>query len=225
MFAYSAIANLPQNLQAKALQMHKNSLRTAPVSAIPPTNSTQTLAKNLSGILFDTSTGVPLKWSVLAWKLRQQEILRGKSSGTEVSAFQEFSQRYADPTKDLEFVLREARLQDPKNRQNSIEVVQDNPEARVLAQGWERAQTRVKLAAIEAYNWAIDNGIAKEQARAVLPEGMMSSRLYMNGTLRSWIHFIELRSANGTQKEHQEVARACAEAIAAIFPMASTLAE
>jgi hypothetical protein len=90
MFAYSAIANLPQNLQVKALQMHKNSLRTAPVSAIPPTNSTQTLAKNLSGILFDTSTGAPLKWSVLAWKLRQQEILRGKSSGTEVSHSKSF---------------------------------------------------------------------------------------------------------------------------------------
>jgi thymidylate synthase (FAD) len=94
-----------------------------------------------------------------------------------------------------------------------------------LATGWERAQQRVKMAAIEAYDWAITNGIAKEQARAVLPEGMIESRLYMNGTLRSWIHFIELRSANGTQKEHQEVARACAEAIAAIFPMASTLAE
>ena len=140
-------------------------------------------------------------------------------------SFQEFSQRYADPTKDLEFVLREARLQDHKNRQNSIEVVQDNPDARNLAMGWERAQQRVKMAAIEAYNWAIEHGIAKEQARAVLPEGMISSRLYMNGTLRSWIHFIELRSANGTQKEHQEVARACAEAISAIFPMASTLAE
>ena len=140
-------------------------------------------------------------------------------------SFQEFSQRYADPTKDLEFVLREARLQDPTNRQNSIEHIADTPQSRNLASGWERAQTRVKLAAIEAYEWAITNGIAKEQARAVLPEGMMSSRLYMNGTLRSWIHFIELRSANGTQKEHQEVARACAEAIVAIFPMASTLAE
>jgi len=149
-----------------------------------------------------------------------RQILRHRSF-----SFQEFSQRYADPTKDLEFVLREARLQDTKNRQNSIEVVADNPEARNLISGWERAQTRVKLAAIEAYNWAIENGIAKEQARAVLPEGMISSRLYMNGTLRSWIHFIELRSANGTQKEHQEVARACAEAIAVIFPMASTLAE
>ena len=140
-------------------------------------------------------------------------------------SFQEFSQRYADPTKDLEFVLREARLQDPNNRQNSIELIADTPQSRNLAQGWEHAQQRVKMAAIEAYNWAILNGIAKEQARAVLPEGMIESRLYMNGTLRSWIHFIELRSANGTQKEHQEVARACAEAISAIFPMASTLAE
>jgi thymidylate synthase (FAD) len=147
-----------------------------------------------------------------------RQILRHRSF-----SFQEFSQRYADPTKDLEFVLREARLQDTKNRQNSIEVVLDTPEARNLAMGWERAQTRVKLAAIEAYNWAIDNGIAKEQARAVLPEGMISSRLYMNGTLRSWIHFIELRSANGTQKEHQEVAVACAEVIAKIFPMAADL--
>jgi thymidylate synthase (FAD) len=149
-----------------------------------------------------------------------RQILRHRSF-----SFQEFSQRYADPTKDLEFVLREARLQDTKNRQNSIEVVADNPDARNLISGWERAQQRVKLAALEAYDWAIKNGIAKEQARAVLPEGMMSSRLYMNGTLRSWIHFIELRSANGTQKEHQEVARACAKAIAAIFPMASTLSE
>ena len=147
-----------------------------------------------------------------------RQILRHRSF-----SFQEFSQRYADPTKDLEFVLREARLQDPKNRQNSIELIADTPQSRNLAMGWERAQQRVKMAAIEAYEWAITNGIAKEQARAVLPEGMMSSRLYMNGTLRSWIHFIELRSANGTQKEHQEVARACAQAIAAIFPMASTL--
>ena len=135
-------------------------------------------------------------------------------------SFQEFSQRYADPTRDLNFVLREARLQDPKNRQNSVELELNTPEQRKLAMEWEKAQTRVKLAAIEAYNFAIANGIAKEQARAVLPEGLIESRLYMNGTLRSWIHFIELRSANSTQKEHQEVARACAGAIAAIFPMA-----
>ena len=147
-----------------------------------------------------------------------RQILRHRSF-----SFQEFSQRYADPTKDLEFVLREARLQDPKNRQNSIELIADTSQSRNLAIGWERAQQRVKMAAIEAYEWAITNGIAKEQARAVLPEGMISSRLYMNGTLRSWIHFIELRSANGTQKEHQEIARACAQAITAIFPMAADL--
>jgi len=147
-----------------------------------------------------------------------RQILRHRSF-----SFQEFSQRYADPTKDLNFVLREARLQDPKNRQNSIEVVLDNPESHRLAMDWENAQIRVKLAALEAYNFAIQNGIAKEQARAVLPEGMIESRLYMNGTLRSWIHFIELRSANGTQKEHQEVAIACAKVIAEIFPLANDL--
>jgi thymidylate synthase (FAD) len=129
-------------------------------------------------------------------------------------SFQEFSQRYADPTKDLDFVLREARLQDTVNRQNSIET--DNE---YIKERWEEEQLRVILAAQKAYEWAINNGIAKEQARAVLPEGNTVSRLYMNGTLRSWIHFIEIRSGNGTQKEHMEVARACAEVIAKIFPM------
>jgi thymidylate synthase (FAD) len=118
----------------------------------------------------------------------------------------------------LSFVLREARLQDTTNRQNSISTSDI-----ALQQGWERAQQRVLYAVKEAYQWAIDNGIAKEQARAVLPEGMTESRLYMNGTLRSWIHFIELRSANGTQKEHQEVAIACAQVIAEIFPMTTDL--
>ena len=138
-----------------------------------------------------------------------RQILRHRSF-----SFQEFSQRYADPTQELDFVLREARLQDPANRQNSIDT-QDN----LLQSEWERAQKRVLFAVRDAYAWAIKNGIAKEQARAVLPEGLTESRLYMNGTLRSWIHFIELRSANGTQREHQEVARACAQVIAAIFPM------
>jgi thymidylate synthase (FAD) len=140
-----------------------------------------------------------------------RQILRHRSF-----SFQEFSQRYADPTQELDFVLREARLQDPANRQNSIDT-QDN----LLQIEWERAQKRVLFAVRDAYAWAIKNGIAKEQARAVLPEGLTESRLYMNGTLRSWIHFIELRSANGTQREHQEVARACAQVIAAIFPMAA----
>jgi thymidylate synthase (FAD) len=138
-----------------------------------------------------------------------RQILRHRSF-----SFQEFSQRYADPTQELDFVLREARLQDPANRQNSIDT-QDN----LLQIEWERAQKRVLFAVRDAYAWAIKNGIAKEQARAVLPEGLTESRLYMNGTLRSWIHFIELRSANGTQREHQQVARACAQVIAEIFPM------
>jgi thymidylate synthase (FAD) len=142
-----------------------------------------------------------------------RQILRHRSF-----SFQEFSQRYADPTKDLSFVTREARLQDDKNRQNSIAV-----DDQLLQNEWYRAQQRVIYAAKREYEWAIANGIAKEQARAVLPEGLTVSRLYMNGTLRSWIHFIELRSANGTQKEHQEVAKACAEVIASIFPMATDL--
>jgi thymidylate synthase (FAD) len=143
-----------------------------------------------------------------------RQILRHRSF-----AFQEFSQRYADPTTDLSFELREARLQDAKNRQNSVET-----DDRELKRLWLEKQQEIIRLVKETYTWAINNGIAKEQARAILPEGNTVSRLYMNGTLRSWIHFIELRSANGTQKEHQLVALACAKAIAAIFPMAEKLA-
>jgi thymidylate synthase (FAD) len=120
-------------------------------------------------------------------------------------------------------VLREARFQDTKNRQNSVELNSTNEEQRLLAIEWERAQKRVLFSVKQEYKWAIKNGIAKEQARAVLPEGLTVSRMYMNGTLRSWIHFIQLRSGNGTQKEHQEIAIACAKVIAAIFPMATDL--
>ena len=147
-----------------------------------------------------------------------RQILRHRSF-----AFQEFSQRYADPTKDLNFVIREARLQDTKNRQNSVELDMADPEQRELARLWEEKQQAVIRASREAYTWAVSNGIAKEQARAVLPEGNTESRVYMNGTIRSWVHFIELRSGNGTQKEHQLVALACAKAIAAIFPMTESL--
>lgn len=136
-------------------------------------------------------------------------------------SFQEFSQRYADPTKDLDFVLRAARLQDTKNRQNSIELDFGITEQRQLAYQWENLQKRVIETAKEAYTWAVEHGIAKEQARAVLPEGNTVSRLYMNGTLRSWIHYIQLRSANGTQMEHIEIAKACAGVIAEIFPLTS----
>jgi len=127
-------------------------------------------------------------------------------------AFQEYSQRYSDPTKDLDFVHRNARLQDTKDRQNSIEVDDRN-----LSSEWEQMQRCVQQGAANAYRWAIENGIAKEQARAVLPEGMMESRLHMNGSLRSWVHYIALRSGNGTQKEHKEVAKACAEEISKVF--------
>jgi thymidylate synthase (FAD) len=130
-------------------------------------------------------------------------------------AFQEFSQRYADPAAMSDtFVVRDARLQDQKNRQNSVECDDE-----YINERWEEEQLKVILKAKEAYEWAIDNGIAKEQARAVLPEGNTKSRLYANGTIRSWIHYVELRSANGTQKEHIELAKEIACAIHAIFPM------
>jgi thymidylate synthase (FAD) len=139
-----------------------------------------------------------------------RQILRHRSF-----SFQEFSQRYADPTKDLDFVLREARLQDTKNRQNSVET--SDAELKV----WWDAKQKFLIDYVRAtYAEAIEKGIAKEQARAILPEGNTVSRLYMNGTLRSWIHFIELRSGHGTQKEHMEVARECAKVIAEVFPMA-----
>jgi thymidylate synthase (FAD) len=147
-----------------------------------------------------------------------RQILRHRSF-----SFQEFSQRYADPTAELanSFVIREARFQDTKNRQNSVEFDMSDENQKLLAIEWERAQKRVLFAVEKEYKWAIENGIAKEQARAVLPEGLTASRLYMNGTLRSWIHFIELRSSNGTQKEHMLVAQECAKVIAEVFPLAN----
>ena len=134
-------------------------------------------------------------------------------------AFQEFSQRYANPEEmGDQFVTRECRLQDTKNRQNSVDT--EDP---YLMERWEEEQLKVIMQAEKAYNWAIDNGIAKEQARVVLPEGCTKTRLYMNGTIRSWVHYIELRGANGTQKEHMEIAHACAKVIAEIFPLAKEL--
>lgn len=149
-----------------------------------------------------------------------RQLLRHRSF-----SFQEFSQRYADPTAELDdaFVLREARLQDTKNRQNSVEFDMSDEKQRLLAYEWERAQKRVLYAVKKEYEWAIKNGIAKEQARAVLPEGLTVSRLYVNGTLRSWIHYIDLRDGNGTQKEHAEIARACAEVIAKVFPIIKSI--
>lgn len=140
-----------------------------------------------------------------------RQILRHRSF-----SFQEFSQRYADPT-TMDYVIREARLQDAKNRQNSVEVNDDE-----LQLAWMLKQALVYEHALEAYEWALKNGIAKEVARAVLPEGNTPSRLYMNGTLRSWIHYIEVRTDISTQKEHREIALECAKVIAQIFPMINT---
>ena len=145
-----------------------------------------------------------------------RQILRHRSF-----SFQEFSQRYADPTAELDeaFVLREARFQDLKNRQNSVALDMNNEQQRLLAIEWERAQQRVLFSVKQEYKWAIANGIAKEQARAVLPEGLTVSRMYMNGTIRSWIHYILLRKENGTQQEHMDIALACAKIISEIFPL------
>jgi len=144
-----------------------------------------------------------------------RQILRHRSF-----SFQEFSQRYADPTKDLKFETRSARLQDPKNRQNSVLV--DDP---LLETEWHKRQQAVIDLARANYAWAIGQGIAKEQARAVLPEGNTVSRMYMNGTLRSWVHYIELRGANGTQLEHMDIAHSCAKVISQVFPLADEMFE
>ena len=145
-----------------------------------------------------------------------RQLLRHRSF-----SFQEFSQRYADPTQDLKFNFKDARLQDKKNRQNSIELsdMMDSDQRVDLQLEWFQSQAEVVNAAKKSYQWAIENGIAKEQARAVLPEGIMESRLYVNGTIRSWIHYIGLRSGHGTQKEHIKLALECANALEPIFPM------
>lgn len=138
-----------------------------------------------------------------------RQLLRHRSF-----SFQEFSQRYADPTKDMAFIRRGARLQDPKNRQNSIDAA-----PQVVQDLWDIKQQEVINKAREVYEWAIKEGIAKEQARSVLPEGNTMSRLYVNGTLRSWIHYVQLRAANGTQQEHMDIAKAVGKVIYDIFPL------
>ena len=144
-----------------------------------------------------------------------RQILRHRSF-----SFQEFSQRYADPTKELEFEKREARLQDPNNRQNSISG------AELMVQyEWDKRQSELIEMVKQNYDWAIKNNIAKEQARALLPEGLTMSRMYMSGTLRSWLHYIQLRSENGTQKEHMLIAKECAKVIAEVFPLSTQFIE
>jgi len=149
-----------------------------------------------------------------------RQLLRHRSF-----SFQEFSQRYSDPVKELKFVLRECRLQDASNRQNSVELDFKDDEHRRLAYQWEQMQKNVIEECKKAYAWAVEKGIAKEQARCVLPEGNTISRLYVNGSLRSWVHYIQLRSANGTQKEHIELAKACAKVISDVFPLIQDFVE
>ena len=179
-----------------------------------PSNQTNHLtAPKLMKYLIENKHWSPLEMAHVVMEIETtrdiaRQILRHRSF-----SFQEFSQRYADPTKDLGFVTREARLQDTKNRQNSIEV--DDTE---LQREWENKQAKMIGTAREAYNWAINNGIAKEQARAVLPEGLTVSKLYMAGSLRSWIHYCQLRTTNGTQKEHREVAIDCWYSLIKEFP-------
>ncbi len=177
----------------------------------PSNQMNKDTAEKLIGYLIKHKHWSPLEMASACMEIETtrdiaRQILRHRSF-----SFQEFSQRYADPT-SLTFVLREARLQDPKNRQNSIETDDDS-----LNIEWKAKQEEVIRVAREAYEFAINNGIAKEQARAVLPEGNTTTRLYMSGSIRSWIHYIDLRESNGTQKEHIEVAKACAKAIDSIF--------
>ena len=182
-----------------------------------PTNqNSDNTAEKLVQYLIDHKHWSPLEMVDVTLEIETtrdiaRQILRHRSF-----VFQEFSQRYADPTQSLGFVTRDARLQDPKNRQNSVDV-----DDVWLSENWYVTQYELLESAKQAYQWAIENGIAKEQARAVLPEGLTVSRLYMAGTLRSWIHYIQLRSANGTQLEHMDIAKECANVIAQIFPMST----
>lgn len=201
-----------QSINSDSLDLENLVAYCARVSNPSNQNNTET-ANKLIRYLINNNHWSPLEMVNVCLEIETtrdiaRQILRHRSF-----SFQEFSQRYADPTKNLRFRIKEARSQDPKNRQNSIEEVDP-----YIQHGWETIQQNIIDASESAYNWAIENGIAKEQARAVLPEGIMESRLYMNGTLRSWVHYIQLRSANGTQKEHKDVAIQCAEVISKIFP-------
>jgi len=185
----------------------------------PSNQSNHLTAENLLNYLVRESHWSPFEMVNVVMEINTtrdiaRQILRHRSF-----SFQEFSQRYADPTEHLGFVTREARLQDKKNRQSSLETDDQD-----LHDAWEHKQDMVKLASEDAYRWAVDNGIAKEVARSVLPEGMMASRLYVNGTLRSWLHFCQVRTAKGTQAEHRQVARACWALIRERIPAMANIA-
>jgi thymidylate synthase (FAD) len=193
----------------------------------PANQNNHTTSSKLVRYLINNQHWSPLEMVHLVMEITTtrdiaRQILRHRSF-----SFQEFSQRYADPTQDLGFTSREARLQDTKNRQNSTEIVDDADYqgsnglvfGSAIKNAWNMEQDNVRRAAEQAYKWAIDNGIAKEQARAVLPEGLTVSKMYMAGSLRSWVHYCDLRRANGTQKEHQEIAENCWDIVLEQFPM------
>lgn len=203
----------PENIETSCKDLKDLIAYCARVSNPSNQNNTETSEKLLNYLLkykhFSPFEMVNVCLEIETTRDIARQILRHRSF-----SFQEFSQRYADPTKDLDFVFRDARLQDQKNRQNSV--ITDDAD---LKSEWYLKQAEVLNVVKDAYSWAIENGIAKEQARAVLPEGMTVSRMYMNGTIRSWIHYCELRAANGTQLEHQEIAKACAKVISEVFPL------
>lgn len=190
----------------------------------PANQNNKETSEKLVKYLIDNAHWSPLEMVSMCLEIETtrdiaRQILRHRSF-----SFQEFSQRYANPN-DLDdmFTTREARFQDTKNRQNSVSIenlpAEEQSSAHLIANQWEVYQNKVIAQSREAYDWAIENGIAKEQARAVLPEGLTMSKMYMNGTIRSWVHFIELRSANGTQLEHMEIAKACGEVLSVIFQL------
>ena len=190
----------------------------------PSNQSNKDTAEKLIRYLIKNQHWSPLEMVSMCLEIETTRDIARQMLRHRSFSFQEFSQRYADPTKDLDFVLREARLQDTKNRQNSIALDGTLGQA-LLSDEWMLKQKELIFHAKEVYEWAIEKGIAKEQARAVLPEGNTVSRLYMNGTVRSWIHYIQLRADNGTQKEHRDIALACAKVIATVFPMATEFVE
>tara|TARA_R110002167_G_scaffold61562_1_gene173761 strand:- start:4084 stop:4767 length:684 start_codon:yes stop_codon:yes gene_type:complete len=192
----------------------------------PANQNNKATSEKLVKYLIDNAHWSPLEMVSMCLEIETtrdiaRQILRHRSF-----SFQEFSQRYANPN-DLDdmFTTREARFQDTKNRQNSVSIedlhAEDQASAYLIANQWEVYQDKVIAQSRSAYDWAIENGIAKEQARAVLPEGLTMTKMYMNGTIRSWVHFIELRSGHGTQLEHMEIAQECGKVLSQIFPLES----
>jgi len=204
-----------ENIQAEGLESVQDLIAFCARVSNPSNQLNTETSEKLINYLVKHKHWSPLEMASVCMEVETTRDIARQMLRHRSFSFQEFSQRYADPTQDLDFVIREARLQDTKNRQNSIETTDSTIKA-----WWDAKQKFIIDYVRESYTQAIEKGIAKEQARSILPEGNTVSRMYVNGTLRSWVHFIEVRSGNGTQKEHMEIAREVACAIAEIFPMA-----